>query len=204
MGYAMVLAALVAFVGQWDNTWYPAGKAPETEEERRERHAVIATVVDRVAWDNETQLRPTDAAALITAVWAYESRFEHHVHAGLVSPIGHQDHGRARCLGQIHTWPGNPHLPTEADHQALAGLDEAATERCARVTLAYFWAHAQRCLRRKTWSSPNRWEKPLQDWEAATLFASYGSGRCTTPLRRHGNRAKTFRALAQSLREAQE
>ncbi|CAB4154414.1 hypothetical protein UFOVP650_3 [uncultured Caudovirales phage] len=140
-----------------------------------------------------TELKPADSAALIETVWGYESAFEYYVHAGGVSPIGDQDGGLARCMGQIHTWKGNKHLPTKADHQALAGTDAEATRRCAQITLAYFWAHAQRCLR--VGVRKDRWARPLEQWEAAKLFAAYGAGRCAPVGRRHKGRALTFGRL---------
>lgn len=202
MTHAVLAAVLAVFSFSWGSTWYPEGKAPETDEEREARHQMVGGVVASVALENETAWGPVDDAALIEAVWAHESDFEYFVHAGGDSPIGHQDHGLARCMGQIHTWPGNKHLPTKADHQALAGLDRAATERCARVTLAYFWGHAQRCIRTNR-SGARRWVEPLADWEAAKLFAAYGKGYCAPVAAKHKNRARTFRRIRAALYDRQ-
>jgi hypothetical protein len=123
---------------------------------------------------------------------------DYYVHAGLESPIGHQDHGKARCLGQIHTWPGNPHLPTQADHQALAGLDRAATTRCAETMLRYLWGHARRCIRLQR-PAARRWTEPLADYEVALIAAAYGSGYCSPVKRSNKSRARTFRVIRQQM-----
>jgi len=194
-----IASKISLFIQQWPQTWYPEGAGPETAEERDLRLTGMGPVVETVALSNESSFHPKDAAALITTVWGFESRFDYWVHAGGgTSPIGHQDNGKAKCLGQIQTWKGNPHLPTSADHEALVGLDAEATERCARVTLAYFWAHAQRCLRVQR-PVERRWTEPLADYEVAILMASYGSGRCGEVARRHKNRAYTFRKLRKQL-----
>lgn len=187
-------SALLAVMLTWTPTFY-GGSPPETDTERGERLAMIARVHAEVAVDNTTGFHTADAAALVSAVQGHESGgFEYYVHAGGDSPIGPQDHGLARCLGQIHTWANNPHLPTKADHQALAGLDRAATERCSRATLAYLWGHAQRCIRLRV-PSETRWTAPLQDWEAAIVFAAYGKGYCVPVTAKHKARARTFRRI---------
>ncbi len=185
-----IFAALFAFSVSWPRTYYGANP-PETDEQWADRMRRQALAVAEVS--TESGFRAADAAALVETVWGYESAFEYYVHAGGISPIGDQDGGLARCMGQIHTWPGNKHLPTKADHQALAGTDEEATRRCAQVTLAYFWGHAQRCLR--VGVRKDRWARPLEQWEAAKLFAAYGAGQCVPVAKRHKGRALTFSRL---------
>lgn len=188
-------AALITVFGVWPSTYYAKDKAPETQEQRVERLEMAAKVVAKVAKDNDTGFNDLDAAALISMKWKWESgNLEYFVHAGGESPIGHQDHGNAVCLGQIQTWKNNKHLPTKEAHRALAGLSEEATERCARMTLTYFWGHAQRCIRTKI-AKEKRWKEPLLDYEVAILSASYGAGHCAPVEQRHKNHARTFRKI---------
>jgi hypothetical protein len=184
---------LFAFSMAFPSPVYGASHS-ETEDDRRERVGMIAEVNAEVASAGVSQFAPTDAAALLLAVQLHESALDYYVHAGLESPIGHQDHGKARCLGQIHTWPGNPHLPTKADHAALAGLDREATTRCATVMLRYLWGHAQRCIR-KGRPAARRWAEPLADYEVALIVAAYGSGYCSPVKASSKVRARTFRRI---------
>jgi len=159
---------------------------------------MIVEVDAEVANAGVSQFAATDAAALLLAIQLHESALDYYVHAGLESPIGHQDHGKARCLGQIHTWPGNPHLPTKADHAALAGLDREATTRCATVMLKYLWGHAQRCIR-KGRPAARRWAEPLADYEVALIVAAYGSGYCSPIKASSKVRARTFRRIRRQM-----
>lgn len=172
---------------------------PETDDDRRERVGMIAEVDAEVASAGVSQFAATDAAALLLAIQLHESALDYYVHAGLESPIGHQDHGKARCLGQIHTWPGNPHLPTKADHAALAGLDREATTRCATTMLRYLWGHARRCIRRSV-PATSRWDAPLTDAEVATIAAAYGTGYCTPVKASNRVRARTFRRIRAAMK----
>lgn len=195
----VLAAALLSVFMSWPTTWYLEGKAPETTKQQEERKDMSSGVVAKVALDNETELNALDAAAWISMTWRWESAaMEYYVHAGGDSPIGHQDHGNAVCLGQIQTWPNNKHLPTKADHKALAGTSPEATERCARMTLTYMWGHAQRCLRTRA-KAETRWREPLRDYEVAILAASYGAGHCAPVAKRHKNRAHTFRKIRKAL-----
>ena len=194
----LLAAALLSIFTAWPTTWYPEEKAPETSEQRLERKEMASNVVSKVSQDNKTGFDFLDDAALVSMTWQWESgAMEYYVHAGGVSPIGHQDHGNAVCLGQIQTWPGNKHLPTKADHKALAGTSPEATERCARMTLEYMWGHAQRCLRTRI--KKDRWKEPLLDYEVAILAASYGAGHCAPVAQRHKNRARTFRKIRKAV-----
>ncbi len=196
--WELLAAALFSVFMSWPTTSYPEGKAPETTEQREERKDMASDVVAKVALVNETELNALDAAAWISMTWRWESAaMEYYVHAGGVSPIGHQDHGNAVCMGQIQTWPNNKHLPSKEDHRALAGTSLEATERCARMTLTYMWGHAQRCLRTRV--KKDRWKEPLLDYEVAILAASYGAGHCAPVAQRHKNRANTFRKIRKEL-----
>lgn len=196
--WELLAAALFSVFMSWPTTSYPEGKAPETTEQREERKDMASDVVAKVALVNETELNALDAASWISMTWRWESAaMEYYVHAGGVSPIGHQDHGNAVCMGQIQTWPNNKHLPSKEDHRALAGTSLEATERCARMTLTYMWGHAQRCLRTRV--KKDRWKEPLLDYEVAILAASYGAGHCAPVAQRHKNRANTFRKIRKEL-----
>lgn len=195
----LLAAALLSVFTSWPSTWYPEGKAPETQEQQIARKDMTSNVVASVSLNNDTGFSALDDAALISMTWRWESAaLEYYVHAGEESPVGHQDHGNAVCLGQIQTWPNNKHLPTKADHRALAGTSPEATERCARMTLTYMWGHAQRCLRTRA-NKETRWREPLRDYEVAILAASYGAGHCAPVAKRHKDRAYTFRKIWKEL-----
>lgn len=190
-----VVNLILVIVLSWGGPqgWYPPGEAPETPVERSERRRMIVDVVATVAQDsdNGTGFKELDAALLVLTVWRFESALEYYVHAGGDSPLGNQDGGKARCLGQLHTWPGNPYVPTIAAHRALAGLGRGATERCARATLLYLWAHAKECLRTEE-PLLGRWDERLSEEEASIVMASYGSGRCSAETKSSRKRAKSF------------
>ena len=193
--------ALVAIFGSWPVTWYPPGELPETAEQRRARLTMAADVVTFVAHDNPTGLDAFDSAPLVTVIWGSESAMEYHVHAGTKSPIGHQDHGKARCLGQLRTWKGNT-LLTPEQFKALPGTSPEATERCARATLSYLHYHARRCL---IYSAPppyrprRNFHEPLSEHEVGIIFASYAMGYCTQPLERSAKRAAKWAKMRKAL-----
>lgn len=188
----LILTTLLAFALATEPVHYGA-TPPETQEQRAQRLELIASVDVEVAHSGLAGFDPRDSAALLLAIQIHESKLDYYVHAGLDSPIGHQDHGKARCLGQIHTWPGNPHLPTAEDHRALAGLDRDATTRCASTMLRYLWGHARRCVKR------SNWESPLTDREVTLIAAAYGTGYCTAPKASNRARARTFRRIRTEL-----
>lgn len=188
----LILASLLAFALATEPVHYGA-TPPETQEQRAQRLELIASVDVEVAHSDLAGFDPRDSAALLLAIQIHESKLDYYVHAGLDSPIGHQDHGKARCLGQIHTWPGNPHLPTAQDHRALAGLDRAATTRCASTMLKYLWGHARRCVKRANWDAP------LTDREVALIAAAYGTGYCSAVKQSNKARARTFRRIRAQL-----
>jgi hypothetical protein len=187
-----ILIALLTVALAWPPVHYGETN-PETDAQRQARIELIASVNTEVAHSNIAGFDPRDSAALLLAIQIHESKLDYYVHAGLESPIGHQDHGKARCLGQIHTWPGNPHLPTKTDHQALAGIDREATTRCAETMLRYLWGHARRCLKRTSWTTP------LADYEVAFIAAAYGSGYCTPVKASSKARARTFRRIRRAM-----
>lgn len=175
--YEIIKAAVAAWVLTVQPVLYNPGENPETTDEREERITMAAeTAVDAVAQET-TGFKSDQAVALVLSVWLKESAFEHNVHAGLRTHIGTQDEGKAKCLGQIRTWPGNT-LLTRERWKALVGTSREATMRCAAATLSYLWYHAARCLRPGV-PLLERWDEPLTDHEAEFIFASYGRGRCS-------------------------
>lgn len=176
MTWTYLKAFIAWFFLQLPPAWHPPESPPETSAQRDARLEVAGAAAASAALNTEHGFYPLQAAAIVGTIWYAESRNDYHVHAGSKSPIGHQDHGKAKCLGQIQTWPGNT-LLTEAQWQALTGADYASTQRCADATVSYLWYHAQRCLRRKM-PKNKRWQKPLDDGEVARLFAAYGEGKC--------------------------
>jgi hypothetical protein len=176
MTLSTLQSIVAAFAISLPPVWYPQGAGPETPEQRNERVEMAARVVAATANTDATGLDRAQLTAMTLSIWFNESRFDWHVHAGLKSPIGNQDVGKARCLGQLQTWKNNA-LLTDEQWVALVGHDEAATARCASATQAYLWYHAQRCLRRDV-AAAKRWEKRLTDVEVALVFAAYGAGKC--------------------------
>src|SRR5262245_35429479 len=80
--------------------WHPKGQAAETREEYEAR---VATIAEAVAVEARAargwSWSATDLAFAVMTVMYNESRFALSVHNG--ERLG--DHGRARCLAQIHT-----------------------------------------------------------------------------------------------------
>lgn len=176
-------------VSAWTPTWYPPGKGPESGTERAIRwRAIVDVVLDE---SDGSLFWRSDMAALVLSTFKFESALDYHVHGGEPSPIGHQDNGRARCLGQIQhvrAWW------TETEWKALAGRDEAATRRCARAAMRIYEYHAKRCLRRGV-SPSKRWRARLTKDEASILMAAYGTGTRCAPLKWMRKRVTLFDRL---------
>ncbi len=154
---------------------------PETLEEETSRRVLIAfaTVAAAIYTGN---FDPIDATALVLSTMYGESGFfEYRVHAGEKSHLGPQDGGKARCLAQIRTWPGNTIL-TPQEHVALAGTGFEPTKRCAATALAYYWAHAKRCKvreRRPGETDLMAWDRrQMTELEARELMTHYATGNC--------------------------
>jgi len=198
MTLELLKTIIAAFALSLPPVWYPAGAGPETVAQRDARVEMASHENAEQAHSGETRLPPDQLAAMTESIWFNESRFDWHVHAGKVSPIGNQDVGNARCLGQVQTWRGNT-LLTRAEWLALTGLDRAATRRCAAATQSYLWYHAQRCIRRDV-PAARRWDKRLTDHEAGLLFAAYGAGNCAPIKKSTGLRIATYRQLMAAIR----
>ena len=176
-------------------TWYsPKQTPPETSEERVSRVRMAARVLAEAAAGSAWPERFQRVAVLAAAsVWINESGLDWAVHAGKPSPVGPSDYGKAKCMGQIHTWPGNT-LLTKEQWAALPGTDEAATRRCADATLAYLFEHARKCLR-----VTEERTSPLSDAEVVRLFAAYGDGHCSPVDASDKKRLDTYRRLRGSV-----
>lgn len=173
-----LLPKLLAIVLNFAHVAYPVEGEfvkPETPAQEYDRRIVIATAVARAAADSKL-FHPEDAAALVSTIFRGESALEYRVHAGQVSHIGTQDGGRAKCLGQVQTWPGNT-LLTKEEHEALVGTDLQATERCANAVLRYMEHLAWVCKVRKTkklWA-----QSRMKSTEGIQIMSHYASGRCS-------------------------
>lgn len=151
--------------------WYAPGStalgALETPDQYAERVTMatreLALVTDR---DKPPEWRwgCKALAVAVLAHWYEESRFALEVHEGIEHPVWTQDKGRARCLGQLHVG-----LVPEYEWQRLAGLDEAATRRCALWTARALTRMAGYCRGKRT---------KLQD-VLVPMFSGLGGGGCS-------------------------
>lgn len=147
--------------------WYPADyEQRESPAGYERRVGVLVEAAVRVGAEPVRTWRWNRNAAIaaILAHWRDESKFAYEVHGGWKHPIWHQDHGRARCLGQ-HQVSG---IVRRAEWRTLAGIDLAASMRCARVTLRTLGVMRARCAPRG----------PTNDGVIAMFSAMWGKG-CT-------------------------
>lgn len=172
-------------------TWYPPGAGPETPQERMERWTMVGEVITESAMSGLTEFWPQDNAKLALMITHGESRIDYHVHAGLPSPIGHQDYGSAKCLGQIQ-WHERM-WPNKEDWEALAGLSREATRRCIDAILTIMWIHAKRCELRKDVPEFRRWKAPLSTNEVRVLVSAYGSGVSCKPVSKKHKKVQMFK-----------
>lgn len=180
-----IKAAIVA----WGATWYPAGQGPETPVEFEQRAEVVAKAIDTIV--KQYPFEQSSFAALITNTWGWESGWDWHVHAGLESPIGHQDYGKARCLGQLH----RTGFITQERWDQLAGHSYEATLRCASATAEAFKHHAQRCLRKNAPRGGNKWKEPFTRWETLQLMSAYATGHGCGVIDKAVQRYASYRKL---------
>lgn len=173
-----ILATLKAAFLAVPLTWYPApgecklGHAadpPETPEAFKARKDMVAVQVTEAIGARAWSFPAADMAALVGVTILKESALEYWVHAGGDSHLAKQDGGKARCLGQLHQ---NGRTP--ADWRALAGLDVAATYRCALAIAEAFEYHVKRC---QMWT-----HQDMTAVQANILFHRYwkGNGPCST------------------------
>jgi hypothetical protein len=129
-----LLPSLLAIALSWPVPTPPAGYERESDEAYRERVTVIVRAIAAVTDD------PYEAAALLV-LSRDESTFDPWIHAGLAhpDPRKHQDHGRARCVLQIHR---SRLVPEWAE---LAGTDFDSTVRCMKAGLRLLRGAAGYC-----------------------------------------------------------
>ena len=94
-------------------------------------------------------------------------------------PIWTQDHGRARCMGQLHR------TSLVAEWLTVAGTDIDATVRCARATLRVLDSAAWRCGKGHGFTSV----------AMAWIYAGYASGLSCTATRESERRAHRWIAV---------
>jgi hypothetical protein len=130
---AVLKAAALAVALSHPRPWYPSTYEQRESPARYERRVgVLVEAAVRVGGNPPTNWRWSRNALIagILAHWRDESKFAYEVHGGWRHPVWHQDHGRARCLGQ-HQASG---VMPRARWRKLAGVDLAASMRCARAT----------------------------------------------------------------------
>jgi hypothetical protein len=138
----------------------------ESKEDAEGRVRMVASVVDDAPG---TKFAREDMVALVATTFRFESALDYFVHGGEESPLGPQDGGRARCLGQIHH---HEQWWTEEHWRSLAGRDVEATERCVEAAARIFEYHWDRCRRAGAVSGQRR----LTDRDAHALLTAYGDG----------------------------
>lgn len=113
----------------------PVGYEPEARDAYAARVDTITRAIVFVAAGD------VDIAVLLLVVSREESTFDRWIHAGLVhpDPTKHQDHGRARCVLQIHPSKLVP------DWDRLAGTDFESTVRCMQAGLRILRSSARYC-----------------------------------------------------------
>lgn len=137
--------------------WTAPGKEIETEQQRRDRIAMIADVTATQApisaEEHGWRWSANDLALAAFTKMYYESgRFNLLIHQGKVRG----DHGHSVCLGQIMNG-GN----------RLVGDDRESTTRCVAEVMRHLILHQRRCLNENT---------PPSSWAMAKVFAGYGTG----------------------------
>jgi hypothetical protein len=134
---------------------------PQSRYVAEERHSFelrAETMAEAVAAES----RSVEEEAAVVVVWKGESGLDPLIHAGLPHPVLTSDHGRARCLGQLHRSGLVPEWAT------LAGTDLDATTRCARATIRVLRSSAGMCTGGQM----------LSETDMARVFAAYGGTGC--------------------------
>ena len=149
----------------------------ETAPDYTTRLAVIAGSVLAEAELADSLLSTRELVAATLVVWHQETRYSRHVHAGGRGRWG-SDNGRATCLGQLHRTSLAP------DWDTLAGLDVAATRRCAAATMRVLSAHARSCGR----------------GAAAAWLSGYGTGQGCRVVALGRKRARIYRLALSRLK----
>ena len=153
-------AALLAVVLGWPRPVTPPNHRPETPEEYEARAEAVASSI-------ALEARSVEEAAAVLVLVKGKSRMDALIHTGLVHPTVNQDHGRARCLTQLHRSRLVP------DWDELTGTDLAATRRCIAATLRVLRSAARMCAKGGMVG--------VGDMER--VFSAYATGRGCTPIR---------------------
>lgn len=138
----------------------------ETPEEYAARMYVISDALEaEVSHPRSLKGWPWGAlnlAAAVLAVWDRESHFDPYVHAGppVQHPVHHQDHGHARCLGQVQS----SGLIPKSWWKRTTGINVKSTQECARATIRVMRAY-QYCYRRG-----------FSMQAASAMMSGYGTG----------------------------
>jgi len=170
---SLVIATLAALLRLDPKPADPA----EPQEAYVERTAVVALAAVEASPDLPT-------IATLVELAHRESHLDRRIHSGEGHPSDHEDHGRARCLLQVHR---NDWLPGDA-WDVLAGTDLDATRRC--------FAFGVRLLRARTCGVG------LQTPAGAALtFAAYGVGHCVSAPSWALERARERERILRRLRE---
>lgn len=190
------LKAILIIVLSWTPTWYPTDGGPETPAERVERWTMITKTVIETSEQGYVDFPAADAAAMTLTIFKWESALDYHVHGGEKSPIGHQDHGKARCLGQIQQ-----NGKSTKEWKALAGRSPEATQRCVIAAQEALQYHVKRCKLRRKIPIAKRWLAPLNADEVAVLLHAYGTGHaCWVSTKKEvTNRVKTYYRIRRAI-----
>ena len=173
--------ALLAVVVGLPAPWYGQNRQPETDEQYRERVQIIAEAITLEA--ERSKAWPHGVAGLAIAtltLWEAESSLSYDVHANTGNDPWGQDHGKARCLGQLHS----SRLVPKEEWETLAGADLEATRRCANATMRVLRAQYRVCQKRGAPGDP-----------IANMYEIYANGRSCTPKARSLRRARRYRQL---------
>lgn len=151
----------------------PGGHEPEPRPAYEARIGTIAQAISDVS-------RTREEAATLLVIMYDESRFDRFIHAGERHPIWTQDHGRARCLAQLHATGQVPEWAT------LAGTDLDSTRRCAGAAIRVLRSAAHVCTSGKMTATA----------DMARVFEAYAnSGVQCSPSKRSAERAARWERL---------
>lgn len=164
----------------------PRSHAPdETREAEFERLKTLASAMAEAAvpYADGRGWTASELALAGLLKWYGETLFDERIHAGKPHPKWNQDHGLATCGMQLHT---SRLVPPEL-WATLAGIDEAATLRCARAGLLVLTRQAMTC---------GVWLGRRADRDAvAKTMAAYATGGSCAPTDREWKLANRWQDL---------
>lgn len=166
----------------------------ETDEARDARLAMIADAVaaETAPYADGSGWRHLELAVAVFELFYAEARLDRRIHAGVPHPTWTSDHGRAKCLGQIHV----SDLIPRSEWETLAGDGLEATRRCARATaLVLVWQARQCGVWSRQRATPDR---------VAFSFAAYGTGGNCTAYPAALTRAREWADLLEKARRIRE